>query len=277
MARRSTVVHEGQVGHTVGHHHPAEFLANQLARQHAATGKVHGREEVAVGHLCQAFARAAHADEGFDFVVVRRDILVAERPIFPIAVAVGCFELIITISIALARPTKGFATHLAPANPHEGLFDGERVGILVIVNKKLMTELVARVAKPLDGLAVKQRLTVAKAAKLDLIRPDVFGEVTRGQPWWPGFQHEDEHALLGQLLGHPAATRTRADNQRVVDCLIAWHDRALKPVAHCVTGPKWSATRRLLWFGNPAVSRRHRRRLSFLFIGGYAQYTQRLK
>src|SRR5256885_2453770 len=55
------------------------------------------------------------------------------------------------------------------------------LGILVIVDEKLVAEFVARVTEPLDGLALKQRLAVAEAAKLDLIWPHVLREVTRGQ------------------------------------------------------------------------------------------------
>jgi MacB-like periplasmic core domain len=45
------------------------------------------------------------------------------------------------------------------------------------------------------------------------------------------------HPLLGESLGHPAATRPRTDNQGVVDCLIPWHHREQRSAAHCVTVP----------------------------------------
>ena len=77
----------------------------------------------------------------------------------------------------------------------------------MVVDEKLMAEFVARVAKPLNGLALKQRLTVAETAKLDLIWPHVLREITRRQAWRPGFQHENAHSLLGELFG-PSATRT---------------------------------------------------------------------
>ena len=49
----------------------------------------------------------------------------------------------------------------------------------MVVDEKLVAEFVARVAEPLDGLALEQRLTITEAAKLDLIRADVLGEVAR--------------------------------------------------------------------------------------------------
>ena len=78
----------------------------------------------------------------------------------------------------------------------------------MIIDEELVAEFVASVAEALDGLAFEQRLTVAKATKLDLIRPYVLGEVTRRESRRPGFQHVDAHTLLGQLFGHPAATRS---------------------------------------------------------------------
>src|SRR2546429_7369086 len=172
MARWPTPVHNRQVRHTVRHHHPAELFADHVARQHAAARKVHGRQKLAVGHLRQALARAAYTDKRFDFFVVRLEILVTERPIFAIAVAAGGLELVVAISVAFARPAEGLAAHLAATYPHKRLVERKGVGILVIVDEKLVAEFVARVTEPLDGLALKQRLAVAEAAKLDLIRSE---------------------------------------------------------------------------------------------------------
>src|SRR2546429_2598914 len=74
--------------------------------------------------------------------------------------------------VAFARPAEGLAAHLAATYPHKRLVERKGVGILVIVDEKLVAEFVARVTEPLDGLALKQRLAVAEAAKLDLIRSE---------------------------------------------------------------------------------------------------------
>ena len=50
----------------------------------------------------------------------------------------------------------------------------------MVVDEELVAELVARVAEPLNGLALEQSLTVTEAAKFNLLRPDVLGEVAGG-------------------------------------------------------------------------------------------------
>src|SRR6266481_1719291 len=76
MASRPPAMHGGEIGHTVGHHDPAKLFADDFPRQLAAAGEAHGRQEFAVGHLLEAFARAAYSDEGFHQVVIRSQVLV---------------------------------------------------------------------------------------------------------------------------------------------------------------------------------------------------------
>ena len=64
---------------------------------------------------------------------------------------------------------------------------------------------------------------IAEPPELDLIRPDVLGEVARGQARRARFEQEHRHALLAKLFGDPAAAGARADNYRIVDFLIARH------------------------------------------------------
>ena len=64
---------------------------------------------------------------------------------------------------------------------------------------------------------------IAEPPELDLIRPDVFGKVARGQARRARFEQEHRHALLRDFFGNPAAVRARTDNHCVIDLLIARH------------------------------------------------------
>ena len=93
----------------------------------------------------------------------------------------------------------------------------------MVVDEKLVAEFIARKAQPLHGLIFEEGLLIAEPAKLDLIRPDMLGEVARGHAWRPRFEQEHRHALLTKLFGHPAAAGARTDDHRIVDFLIARH------------------------------------------------------
>ena len=47
----------------------------------------------------------------------------------------------------------------------------------MVVDEELVAILVAGVAEPLHGLAFEQRFGVAEAAELQLVGPDVLGEI----------------------------------------------------------------------------------------------------
>src|SRR5262249_42262922 len=187
-------MHSGEVGHTIGHHHPAELFSDDLPRGFAATGKTHWRQKLAVGHLFESFVRTADADEGFDEIVIRRQVFVAERPVFTVAVAAGGSKFVVAVAVAFAAPAEGFSANLPAANPQERLFDGKGVGIFVVVDKKLMAVLVAGKTEPLDGLAPEQGLTVAKTTELHLVGAYVLGEVPRWDPRRAGFEHQNGHS-----------------------------------------------------------------------------------
>src|SRR5215467_3779772 len=174
MASRAAVVDGGEVSDAVRCYSPTEFLAKDFAGESPAARKIHRREKIPVGHLRQTFAGAAYADEELDLLVVRREVFVADGPILLVPVAAGSFELVIAVAIALARPAEGFAADLAAANPHKGFVNRKSVGILAIVDKKLVTVFIASVTEPLHGLTLEQCLAVAEAAIFQLVRPDVL-------------------------------------------------------------------------------------------------------
>jgi hypothetical protein len=53
-------------------------------------------------------------------------------------------------------------------------------------------------------------------AKFQLVGPDVFRGVAGRHSGRPGFEHEHAEATLGDLLGRPAAARTRPDDEDVM-------------------------------------------------------------
>ena len=75
VTRRTPVVRNGEVGDAIRHHAPPEFSFNNLLGEQRPAGEVHGRQEPSVRHLLQALSRTAHADEAFNLVVVRFQLL----------------------------------------------------------------------------------------------------------------------------------------------------------------------------------------------------------
>src|SRR4030095_12906066 len=124
--------------------------------------------------------------------------------------------VVITDPVALARPAERPPANLAAANPHERLVGWKGIGILVIVDEKLMTVVIAGVAKPLHRLVLEQSLLIAEPAKFQLVGPDVLGEIAGRHSGRSGFEHEHAEATLGDLLGDPAAARTRPDDEHVI-------------------------------------------------------------
>src|SRR5205814_6320886 len=107
-------------------------------------------EKFSVGHLRQPFGRAAHADETFDFVVIRLQVAITERPVLLISVAAGGVEFVVAIAVALTRPAASLPAHLTPADPHERLVVWKGARVFVVVHGKLGAAFDAGVAKALD-------------------------------------------------------------------------------------------------------------------------------
>jgi hypothetical protein len=103
----------------------------------------------------------------------------------------------------------------------------------VIVDEELMTVVVAGVAKPLQRLVLEQPLLIAEPAKFQLVGPDVLGEIAGRHSGRSGFEHEHAEAALGDLLGDPAAARTRPDDEHVVRHTPRSLPRVRSPAGHC--------------------------------------------
>ena len=213
----SATMRNRQVGDAVGHDAPAKLALDHVFGLQRAAGKIHGRQKLSVGQLRQAFARSADTDVAFDQVVVGLEFLVADGPVFAVAVASGGFEFVVAVAIAFARPAERLPANLAAANPHEGFVRGKGVGMLQIVDEELMAVFVAGVTQALHRLRLEQALLVAKAAELQLVGPDVLGEIARGDARRSSFEHDDGESALGQLFGDPSATGAGTDDQHFMD------------------------------------------------------------
>ena len=130
-----------------------EFCFNAFAENYFLARERHGRLELAVGQVLEAFGHAGDADVFFDDVVVRSDVGVADGPVFAVAVVRGGFEILIAEAEADAAPDVGAAAgHAEAAHPVEGLVGGRGVGLVVIVDEPVLRVFVADVELPLDGV-----------------------------------------------------------------------------------------------------------------------------
>src|SRR5262249_26369275 len=132
---------------------------------YTAARKSHRRQELTIWHLWQTFARTAHADEAFYLIVVRFEVVVANRPVFSVAIVAGGFEFVVAEAIAFARPTKCFSSHLPAADPHERFVHRKGVRMLQVIDEKLMAVLVTGIAQTLDRLCAQQHPLIAKTTE----------------------------------------------------------------------------------------------------------------
>src|SRR5262245_15318945 len=95
----------GKVSPSAVHHVTiAVVRADPVAHVLFDAVEVERREEFPVGHRLDSVAGAADADEALDVRVPRRDVLVADRPADPVAVALRRRELVMAPALAGAAP-----------------------------------------------------------------------------------------------------------------------------------------------------------------------------
>src|SRR5579862_1087998 len=217
VAGRPAVEWNRQICAAVGHRPPSELLADDVPRVNLSTGKAHGRKEFSIRKLRQAFAAPAHADIRLDLVVVRLDVAIRNRPVLAVTVAGRRLELEVRIAIADSSPAKGFATHLAAANPHERLVGVKRVRMLGIVNEEMVIVLIDGVAQSLHRLLLEEGLGIAKSPKAKTIGPHMLCEIMLRGARGTRLQHQHFGALFAEDFGHPAAARSGADDNGVVN------------------------------------------------------------
>src|SRR2546427_8117340 len=119
---------------------------------HEPLGAVHfpRREELAVRQMREAERLAAHPDEPLDVRVPRRQLVVADRPIHPVAVAPVCLEIEVAPAPAQPTPDEAAPAQLVAADPAKRLVIRGDVGVLPIVHEEVSGRLAERVVLALD-------------------------------------------------------------------------------------------------------------------------------
>src|SRR5438132_13148058 len=105
MACGAAAVGHRQVGDSVWHYSPAELALDQLFCEPPATREIHWRQGLSVGQLSESLTRTADGDKAFDPVVIRVQLLIADRPILPVSVVAGRFELLLPGPAPFPWPT----------------------------------------------------------------------------------------------------------------------------------------------------------------------------
>src|SRR5947208_12573799 len=217
VARRAPVQRTRQDGETGRDAGNAELLAGLLDHQLVAAG-LGRRQELAVGRVLNPLVRAEHADQLFGLVVVRRQVVVSDRPVETLAVAAVRLEVVRTHAQRDASPVVGAPAEHARPPPHPLVARRRRV--------RLATHLPAAVH---GGVKITERLVSAPGpAVRRLVVPlhhlGLFGRVVPA----PGLEHQALRAGAGQHVGgHPAAG-SGADDHRVIyfgTWYHLWHGR----------------------------------------------------
>ena len=188
------------------------------------------RIEDAIRRAADALGRARYADEALSLVVVRREILVADRPVE--AEAVGGLRLEVVVGHAQrdAAVVVGAPAENARSEPREVAAGRHRVGLAL--------QLVAAVGGAVGeaGRSARVGLTPgAGAAMRHLIRPHVLLQVGHLQHR-SGFEQEHRDAEIRQHLGDGAAACARAHDDDVVD------GRSRRDLCHVLSphGPRFA-------------------------------------
>ena len=123
------------------------FCFNAIAENLIPGSERHGRLELAVGQMLETFGHAGDSDVFFHHVVIGRDVAVADRPVFAIAIVGGGFEIPIAEAQGDAAPDVGAAAgHAETAHPVKRFIGGRGVGLVVIVDEPVLRVFVADVA-----------------------------------------------------------------------------------------------------------------------------------
>ena len=187
-----------------------ELVAHLLLR----AVEVEWREELAVRHRLEVVRVPADADEFLDVRVPRRDVVVGDRPVHPVALTFGRGELVFAPALAGAPPDQRLAADLISADPVERfLLDVrmvcilyEKMGRVFAVAGRFADERIVVDHLPRQGAAMRQLPghQVRRRIVLDVL--DVA----------PALEDERLQPLLAELLRRPSARDPRADDDCVV-------------------------------------------------------------
>jgi len=188
------------------------------------------RQKLTVGQDIQAFNRTRNARKPFNMIIPWCQVFIADRPInrntFP---GIG-LEIDRCQAITLPPPQQRAPTDVIPADPGKGFDLGIRAITLVgIHGHGTFTDGHSTIEYRLDGLG--QLVAMGKIpglfAGIDVIS-DVFNISAT-------FKHQYLESFFGQLLGSPAATDSRSNDNGIIMVLIVHHGVSPGTIT-CLTG-----------------------------------------
>ena len=223
-ALRAVRERRGQVGRS-----PDGERAAESVRQHAPQAllhaiELHRRQKLPVRKLRQILGLTADADEALDMIVPGREIVIADRPVDRDALARIGLEVHRAPAITLPAPHDGAPADVVAAYPVEAL--NLDVRIVQVVDEPVLGGLRDHVAARADGMAPE--ILLRGAAPVGQL-PGILhgGRIVAMPDHAPAIEHQGLQALLGQLLGGPAAADARTDDDCIVGVVV--HKRSQLP------------------------------------------------
>ena len=216
-ARVPAVVGRGQDRVGIGPPVPAQACVRTGDEQAGAADRERWERRVGAGRVGRVAAEARHADLGVGALVVRRELLVGERPVVGDAVEGAHAE----VGRQHAGPLRG-VQHRAAADavevddPEVGLREVDRVVARRVAHARHGGPLLASDELPV-GLGAAEGRAVGPVALLEA---------------------DDADARLGESPGHHAAGRARADDQDCHASPIGEDRRLAVPQGTCGAGAR---------------------------------------
>ena len=167
------------------------------------------RHEDTVGRAGNIFLGAVDADVGFHPVVIRRDVLIAERPVVAHAVHRAHFEIHRSKAQSNPSPVIGASPNDARAKPSE--FGSRSRGIRLAVNFPETVRRQKFVVQLMPVLA-----SDAHSAMRQVVGPQVLFVILFRIQRRTSFQHDDAQPAFRQHLRCSAATGTGSNDADVV-------------------------------------------------------------
>jgi hypothetical protein len=179
-----------------------ECFLDPVAQRGLRARHRHRRLELAVGQARQAFGHALDADVLLDQVVIRLDVLVADRPVHAVAIVRGRLEFQIADPQRLAAPDVGAPADQARADPEELRVGLVHVRLVDVVDEPARVPLADGIGNRLNRTLPRERPLRLRAI-LQLERLDVLAVVGVGE-LAPGLEHRDAQAAsVRRFAAHP--------------------------------------------------------------------------
>ena len=92
------------------------------------------RQKLPIGPVRDVLERRIDTNEALVLVVVWSEVLIGDRPILAVTVAVGGLEVVITQPARIAAPMKELSAHAPRPHPDPGCPRRGRIGVLAVVD-----------------------------------------------------------------------------------------------------------------------------------------------